>query len=405
MKVTIAIVVHNRLHNIQHFFECWQRCEKADTEIVVIHNYDVEAPEYRELCEANGAIYIRRRNIGYDVGVFQDIILNRLEGFPKWERLLWFIDDLLIMAPDFVEQFNKAMKSGVGVACMEISPYVTRHIRTSGFMIDRPTAERLTFPADPVVTKQHCYLFEHRDKGNVFYNQVINMGLQVVQVAPKDKSPLWDSGYHRRLNRRAEHEAKFTEYKTADKVLFICPIYKSYPAIISSLIMQTHENWILILIHDGPDTENISDLIPDDARINFMETPKHGGCWGHYIRQVGLQLFHDKADYLIVTNPDNYYGPPALEYMLKKFEKHPSAIAVYFSQIIHSYTNWKVMNCRLEVGFLDCGGVMVRAEVAAAVPWESISDHSADWIWFEAIIKKYGTGKFQSVDSILFIHN
>lgn len=405
MKVTIAIVVHNRLHNIQHFFECWKKCDQGDTEIVVIHNYDSEVPEYRELCEKNGAIYIRRKNIGFDVGAFQDVCKGRLEGFPKWERLLWFIDDLLIMAPDFVKQFTQKMKKGVGVVAMEISPYAGKHIRTTGYMIDRETAERLEFPADPIVTKQHCYLFEHRGNDKTFYHQIRAMNLSVEWAADREVSPLWDSGYHRRLNRRTEHEAKFGEYKTNDKVLFICPIYKSYPAIISSLIMQTHQNWLLILIHDGPDTENVASHIPDDDRITFMETPKHGGCWGHYIRRIGLELFNDLANYIVVTNPDNQYAPPFLEYMLKPFERHPSAVATYLGQIIHSYTNWKVMNCRLEQGFLDCGGVMVKAEVAAAVPWDSISDHSADWFWFQDIIKKYGSGRFQKVDGVLFVHN
>lgn len=405
MIVTIAICVYDRFSNIEHFFECFEMCDKTDTEVVIIHNYDSEDLRFSELCTKYGAKYIRRGNIGFDIGALQDVIRDRLPGFPKWERLLWLADDAIIMAYDFVSQFNKAMRKGVGVACMEISPYVQNHIRSSGFMIDRHVAERLKFPADPITTKKQCFDFEHRSRQGHFYYQIKKMGLQVVQVAEKQTSPLWDTGYHRRLDRRAEHERKFGEHKSSDKVLIICPIYKSYPAIISSLVMQTHKNWELVLIHDGPDTEKIWKHIPLDERITYMETPKHGGCWGHYIRQIGLQMFHDKADYLIVTNPDNFYAPPALAYMIKTFETHPSAIAVYFSQIIHSYTNWKVMNCRLEQGFLDCGGVMVRAEVAAAVPWESISDHSADWIWFEAIIAKYGAGRFQKVDSIVFIHN
>jgi len=406
MIVTIAICVYDRFHNIEHFFECFEKCDKTNTEVVIIHNHDTEDLRYPQICEQYGAIYIRRPNIGFDIAAMQDVCRNRLNGFPEnWQRLLWLADDAIIMAYDFVQQFNKAMRKGVGVACMEISPYVRNHIRSSGFMIDRPIAERLKFPADPITTKQQCFQFEHRARSGTFYDQIKKMGLTIVQVEPKQTSPLWDTGYHRRLDRKAEHERKFGDHKYSDKVLIICPIYKSYPAIISSLIMQTHQNWHLMLIHDGPDTENVSSQVPDDPRITFMETPKHGGCWGHYIRQTALHLFHDKADYIIVTNPDNFYAPPALAYMIKVFETHPSAIATYFSQIIHSYTNWKVMNCRLEQGFIDCGGVMVRAEVAAAVPWESISDHSADWFWFQDIINKYGAGRFQKVEGVVFVHN
>lgn len=405
MKTIVAIIVFDRFTNIEHWLECWEKCEHDGAELVIIHNHDTEDLRFTQICEQYGVKYIRHPNVGYDIGRFQDICRGRLDGFPEWDRVLWIVDDALPMAYDFVKQFNQAMRKGVGVACMEISPYVTPHIRTSGFMIDKATAEKLVFPADPITTKKECFNFEHRSRQSHFYYQIKKMGLQVVQVAEKQTSPLWDTGYHRRLDRRAEHERKFGEHKSSDKVLIICPIYKSYPAIISSLVMQTHKNWELVLIHDGPDTENVASQVGEDPRVTFMETPKHGGKWGHYIRQIGLQMFHVKSDYIIVTNPDNFYAPPALAYMIKTFETHPSAIAVYFSQIIHSYTNWKVMNCRLEQGFLDCGGVMVRAEVAAAVPWESISDHSADWIWFEAIINKYGAGRFQKVDSIVFIHN
>lgn len=401
----ICIVIYNRFHNLRHWLECWEKCDQENAKVIVIHNADKPDSDYSDLCEKHQVQYIKRHNIGFDIGAFQDVCKNRLKGFPDWERILWMTDDTFPMAFDFVEKFNKTMKPGVGVACMYISPYVTRHIRTTGFMIDRPTAEKLQFPADPVISKQHCYLFEHRAKGNVFYNQVKSMGLQVEMVADNKTSPLWDSGYHRRIDRQKEHEKTFGEVKRDDKILFICPIYKNYPQIISSLLLQTHKNWVLMLIHDGPDVAGVQKFVPEDPRIIFSETPKHGGAWGHYIRQVGIEQFKDFADYIVITNPDNYHTPIYCEYLLRGFGDRDSSIAVYCNEMTHSYKAWQTIPCRLEKGYIDIAGIMIRTWAAAEVGWQDINSHSADWVFISDLIKKYGVQRFHRIKGNLFVHN
>jgi hypothetical protein len=406
MKIVVGIIIYNRLHNLKHWIECLEKCDRYDAEFVLIHNWDGSADnEYSKLCKENSITYIKRKNIGYDIGAFQDVCRNRLQGFPEWDRLLWIVDDCMPMSFNFIEQFNLAMKKGVGVACMYISPYVRRHIRTTGFMLDRSTAEQLTFPADPIVTKEQCFQFEHRKKGKIFYDQVIAMGLKVEMVANNRTSPLWDSGYHRRVDREKEHQRTFGEVNRNDKILFICPIYKTYPQIISSLLLQTHKNWVLMLIHDGPDTDNVARFVPDDDRIAFMETPKHGGYWGHYIRQVGIEVFKDFADFLVVTNPDNYHAPVFCEYLLKGFGERDSAVAVYCSQIVHSYTAWNTMDVRLQRGFIDIAGIMIKSKEAAEVGWKNINDHSADWEFISDLITKFGKERFHKVKCNLVTHN
>lgn len=405
-KTIVAVIVYNRFLNLIHWLECWEKCNKNEAELVVIHNTNSDAPEYREACEKRGVQYIQRANIGFDIGAFQDLCRGRLAGFPQdWGRVLWATDDVFPMHPDFVRKFEDTMRPGVGVACMEISPYVARHIRTTGFMIDRYLAEKLTFPADPIITKQHCYLFEHQDKEALFYRQIIKMGLKVEMVANRSESPLWDTGYHRRLNRLKEHESVFSEINTGDTVLFICTVYQSYPQIISSLLLQTHKKWKLLLVHDGPETKGMEVLVPDDPRIEFVISPKRGGKWGHYIRQVAIQAKKDDADFVVVTNADNYYVPVFCEYMLKGFEQHPSAVSVYCSQMVHSYKHWQVIDCKLQRGFLDSGGVMVRSKQAAAVGWRDIETHSADWVYFSDLIGTFGPDKFHKVAGCLFTHN
>lgn len=403
MKIAVVVVVYNRFNNLQHWIDCWKICDQENAQLVVIHNNDRETGRYQELVENSGAIYISRPNVGFDIGAFQDVCQNRLKGFPEWDRLLWATDDTFPMTTDFVEKFNKCMRPGVGVAAMKISKYVTRHIRTTGFMIDRETAEKLVFPADPVISKIECFLFEHRWKGKIFYNQIISLGLEAVQVADDQVSPLWDIGYHRRLNREEEHIKKFGRLNTGDKILFICPIYKSIPAICSSLIMQTHENWELILIHDGPEDEGVAEHIPEDPRITYQKSPKHGGYWGHYIRQVAIEEYQERADFYVITNPDNYYVPTFCKMMLEGFKE--KTVATYCTHMVHSYRAWQVIPCSLKRGYLDSGGVMVRSLVAAAVGWADIETHSADWSFFEDIINRYGTWRWQKINGCLFVHN
>lgn len=397
-KTVLCIIIYNRYDNLVHWIDCWEKCDQG-ARMIVIHNLCEEPERFQKLCQQNGITYIPRINHGFDIGAFQDVVNGRLD-IGEWERLLWCTDDTFPMHKDFLSQFEKAMQPGVGVAAMDISPYVTTHIRTTGFMIDKKTAQKLRFPADPIITKQHCYLFEHRWRRLTFYDQVRSMGLRSVQVAPREISPMWDSEYHRRLDRRKEHENTFGKILVSDKILFICPIYNQYPAIISSLLMQTHENWELWLVHDGPC--ELPD-IPEDARIRFIATDQHRGKWGHYIRQEYLQKAN--SDFVVITNADNYHAPVYCEYLLKGFEKHPSAVAIYCSHMVHSYKAWQVIPCTPARGYIDCAGVMVKTQVAKAVGWSDIESHSADWTYFSDIIKNHGARSFQPVTGCLLVHN
>lgn len=402
---TLVIVVYDRRHNVDKWFAILEKTGRPKN-VVVIHNIDTDNfSSYNDI--VNSVIYIHRKNIGYDIGAFQDVCKNRLPGFPEWETLLWVTDDTFPMTEDFLSYFD--LKEKEGVRAMEISPYVRRHIRTTGFSISRKVAEKLIFPADPVVTKQHCYLFEHRWAGSTFIDQVEKMKLKAVMVAPRETSPLWDSNYHRREKREQEFADKwqFSEpipEKPKHLVTIICPIYKSFPAVITSLIMQTFTNWKLILIHDGPGTGEVDSFIRavNDDRIEYIETEQQVGNWGHAIRSEYINKV--QSEYLVITNPDNYYVPVFLEYMLKPLIANPDLVASYCNQMVHSYRAWAAQSCMLARGYLDCGGVILRTKQAQEVGWKSL-DHSADWIYFSEIIQRYGAKKWAVVKGCLFVHN
>lgn len=406
MKILVTIVVYNRFNNIQRWLKCWKQCKTENAELIIIHT-GTEIQKFKDACENSIVTYIHRENIGFDIGSFQDVCKERLSGFPNdWDYLLWCTDDTFPMTKDFIKPFMH--DKPVGLTCMQISrskPGNIVHVRTTGFCISKAVSQRLTFPADPIKTKQDCYHFEHKGGKQILSEQVRAMGLDVVQVAPNATSPLWDSGFWKRLDRQREHDLMFGYTpSTGDKVTIIATIYDSYPQIISCLLLQTHKNWQLYLIHDGPAPDSVKSSVPEDDRIKFIETPARVGNWGHKNRQTALQEY-DLGDYVLVTNSDNYYTPVFIEYILKGFKRSHTAVAVYCSDMVHSYKAWQTIPCRLERGFLDAGGVVVRSEVAKEVGWRDTETHSADWVYFQDIAMKYSWSNFLSVKGNLFVHN
>lgn len=224
MKVVIAMVVYNRVLNIKHWIECWEKCDQTDAELVIIHNVaeiDAKTSLLINISLLGKKVkYVQRKNVGYDIGAYQDIFMERLEGFPNnWDYILCVADDTIPMTRDFVKRFTKNLINNyVGVSCMQISNEVATHVRTTGWCIKKGTSFKIKFPADPVTTKAHCWDFEHRGI-RTLYNQILSMGLSCVEVSPLANSPLYDMGFETRnkevlkirstLNRINEHEKEF----------------------------------------------------------------------------------------------------------------------------------------------------------------------------------------------------
>jgi hypothetical protein len=216
------------------------------------------------------------------------------------------------------------------------------------------------------------------------------------------------------FNRWDDHYIEFPKRN----VLFIATIYNSYPQIISSLICQTMSNWELLLIHDGKNNTNLKQIVQgfNDKRISYVEYPDRINDYGHTLRKWALNEIKDKkidtkADYIVITNADNYYVPVFVENMTKDFY-NPNIVATYCSGMVHSYKTpqtegdheFGIIKTKLELGYIDCGGVMVRKEEACEVGWRSLEIYS-DWTYIEDIVKKYGCDKLKMVLGCLFVHN
>lgn len=402
----VTIIVYDRFENLER----WVNCMKGSPyQLVVIHNDNGESKKFAKYCRENNVMYFRRDNIGFDIGSLQDVCSNKIEGFPDWTNMLWCTDDTIPTKKDFVELFLSKL-NGHSTPCMEISREVTPHIRTTGFMISRDMASRIVFPAVKVTTKDQCYHFEHRGGRQTFFHQLNRMGKRPVMVSSLPSSPLWDIGNkrHLRMNRWSEFEQNFNGKIISDKVTVICPIFNTYPEIIGSMICQTHKNWELLLIHDGKNETGLRKIVDavGDSRITYIETKERRGNWGHSYRKEYLEGLREAGTgYVLITNGDNQYAPVFFEYMLKNMHNNPNIVATYCSDMVHSYKAWQVIPCSLRRGYLDCGGVLVRKEVACSVGFNNTEEHSADWLYFDEIIKKYGAQRFLKVIGCLFSHH
>ena len=136
------------------------------------------------------------------------------------------------------------------------------------------------------------------------------------------------------------------------KVTIICPIFNSYPYIIHSLQAQTYKNWELILVHDGPGNLRGDLKLIGESRVTYLETKERSGNWGHKIRSEQIQNLPDSG-FVLITNPDNYHVPIYLEKMLQGFV-NDSIRATYCSQMVHSYVDWKILECSISRLTLKC---------------------------------------------------
>jgi hypothetical protein len=144
--------------------------------------------------------------------------------------------------------------------------------------------------------------------------------------------------------------------------------------------------------------------LPKDKRVHFRYTLERLGNYGHHIRAEYLQKLKNNGKYVLISNADNYYMPDFLMRAIIALESNENAVASYCSQIVHNYTGWQVMNCKLQRGYIDCGQVLLKAKESAEVGWNSL-EHSSDWTFFEDIAKKYGKNSFVQFEGCHFVHN
>jgi len=183
---------------------------------------------------------------------------------------------------------------------------------------------------------------------------------------------------------------------------------------VQSWINQTKDNWILTVIHDGPDEEFIS-IMKDykekcPARIEWLCTEKRFNDYGHSLRDIGLK--HIKGEYVLLTNADNYFIPKAIEFINEVFIGHQPEVVIF--DMVHSHNKpgitdlpaYSYFETKLERFSIDISAAIVKASLAEKAGFRD-KTHDGDATYFEDIIKlKFSEGlSFAKIPRVLFVHN
>lgn len=180
---------------------------------------------------------------------------------------------------------------------------------------------------------------------------------------------------------------------------------------LSSLMVQTDQNFKCLLMHDGPDINADFPLYniihPEyENKVELYFSEKRENCYGHNLRAKAIELCD--TEFLCITNADNYYVPVWLEYCYKKVKEE--ADFIYYNTI-HNYAgrafgnpDYSLLDVVPFPSYIDIGSFIVRTSYAKKTGFNH-RDYAAD-AWFVEDLKTNNPEMlFSKINSVLFIHN
>lgn len=197
--------------------------------------------------------------------------------------------------------------------------------------------------------------------------------------------------------------------------------------LIDSFYTQTSQDWQMYIVHDGPASKAIWDMLKlygitkkrtysNDGKIEFCWSciryhTKEKPTYGHPNRRYMLQ--HIKTppkDFVLITNDDNYYVPKFIEYFMEMAKPNIGFIycdtvtrVAYEDQITLDY---KMLFTQIKRSRIDMGSFIVRMDVARETGFNSDA-FDADGIYAEechdACTKKGLMSVY--IAKPLFVHN
>jgi hypothetical protein len=182
---------------------------------------------------------------------------------------------------------------------------------------------------------------------------------------------------------------------------------------------QNSDNWKLHIVHDGKgdlfnatkkDLEKNSYL--DHPNIVLSATEERNGRWGHASREYGLKNRISDANYILITNSDNYYVPRLIKIVTEYLSENPVDFlywnAIHNRRRKRSKRRWrhlyKCMNSSLKYREIDMGCALIKSSIAEDVGFP-YRDYGGDWQFFKACLAKCNKEKVHKIDRYLFVHN
>ena len=199
------------------------------------------------------------------------------------------------------------------------------------------------------------------------------------------------------------------------KIHIIAVAYEKFEFLktfMQSLINQSNKNWILTIIHDGPNKEfndimeSYKKILPEN--INYESTNERYNDYGHSLREIGLKKI--LGDYVLLTNADNYFVPKAIEILTETLRKSDNNIDVIIFNYVASHHNYITFNTSFKRHLIDISSAVVRRELAEKSGFKDKS-YDGDATYFENIakvnqqIKKNKKLIIYKVNRTLLVHN
>ncbi|MDD5006559.1 MAG: glycosyltransferase family A protein [Candidatus Omnitrophica bacterium] len=178
---------------------------------------------------------------------------------------------------------------------------------------------------------------------------------------------------------------------------------------IDSFICQSNQDFQLTIIHDGPASKEVKDVVAlyknKEPQILFIETETRVGNWGNENRQVALQLLNGKkGDFVLMTNADNYYVPSFIEQVMTEVKRNTGFL--YFDFLHHPF-HYQLMRSKPEVNWIDLGAYITELKLAQEIGFNRITRSEADGLFaMEAVAycKRRGLEVIK-INRPLLVHN
>jgi len=169
---------------------------------------------------------------------------------------------------------------------------------------------------------------------------------------------------------------------------------------ISSLKLQTNNNWKCIIYNDGPN-EYIKNVVNEfnDHRIRYFDSEKPNGFWGHYNRRKSLEYVD--TEFLIQTSIQDYYIPTAVDELSKSSVMDNDLILF---NCLHNHFNYRTLNSTPKIAHVDWGCHMIRTNISKIVGIENPESPTCDGLFVEKCME-YPNIKYYKLDKILTVHN
>jgi hypothetical protein len=171
-----------------------------------------------------------------------------------------------------------------------------------------------------------------------------------------------------------------------------------------ALECQTQKGFDLLVMHDGPDmvTQRFIESHKNNwaGRLSYFQSDFRHNDYGHSLRELGLEMVG--AEYILITNDDNYYAPRAIEHIEHVVKELKPDLILF--DMVHSHKGCELMDTFPLGNEVDIGCIVVRRELAKNVGFGDKS-FAGDFTYIKNIISSCPDIKIVKLPKVLLVHN